>query len=610
VNRTERYIVGIDLGTTNCAVGYADTADEQPALRPFPVLQLTGPGQTERLALLPSFIYLPDDIEFPRGSLELPWPAQDKCLVGALARKRGAEIPARLVASAKSWLCHSGIDRTSPILPWKGPKDVAKISPVAASARLLEHIRDAWNTSMARGQPELRLERQEVLITVPASFDAAARDLTQRAAETAGFVNVRLLEEPQAAFYAWIAQTGKQWRRQIAVGDMILVCDIGGGTSDFSLISVQDDSGELALERLAVGNHVLLGGDNMDLALANLLRDRFKRDGTKLDNWQFQCLVHAAREAKEDLFAHPELPAKKVSILGRGIGVVAGTLSTELRQSDLDDIVLEGFLPLVEPDDWPKKKWRLGFRELGLSYESEPAVTRHLAAFLGRQAQTGGARADGTKPRLVCPTAVLFNGGVMKADMLRGRIMDVLNEWIAADGQQPARRLGGENLDLAVALGAAYYGLARRGRGVRIKGGTARAYYIGIEAAVPAIPGMAAPVKAVCVAPFGMEEGTEREIPGQEYGLIVGEPVQFPVFSTTSRKQDNAGDVLEEWEEDALEPAPPLEAWLELDDREGDVVPVTLSTRVTELGMLEVWCVERDGNHRWKLEFNVREGMD
>jgi len=296
-----------------------------------------------------------------------------------------------------------------------------------------------------------------------------------------------------------------------------------------------------------------------------------------------------------------------VAILGRGSGVVAGTVSTELTRQDLEQVLVEGFFPGVDVRDWPRRRWRLGFRELGLKYESEPAITRHLAAFLGKHARRQSERLAETGETFVCPTAVLFNGGVMKSPLLQEQLLRVLNGWLAEQGREPVRVLGGHSLDLSVARGAAYYGLARQGRGVRIRGGTARTYYIGIESARPAVPGVPPPMNALCIAPFGMEEGTEAEIPDREFGVIVGEPVQFPVLSYTVRKEDPLGAYLEEWEEGELEELPPLEAVLSMEGAEGEVIPVRLQTRITETGMLEIWCVARDGGQRWKLEFNLRE---
>jgi molecular chaperone DnaK (HSP70) len=602
---SSRYIVGIDLGTTNCVVAYVDTHTpdtDNPPIRLLHLPQLVTPGQVEERDMLPSFLYLPAGHEFPTGSLTLPWGEDLPFVIGTLARSRGAEVPGRLISSAKSWLCHVGVDRTAPILPWGGGEDLKKMSPLEVSAQYLLHIRSAWNFLMARDAAELALERQEVLLTVPASFDAAARELTVQAAERAGLPSVRLLEEPQAAFYAWIHATGERWRKQVKVGDVILVCDIGGGTTDFSLIAVSDEGGELELRRVAVGEHILLGGDNMDLALAYTVQQRLAAKGTKLDTWQMRGLSQSCRAAKETLL-QPDAPKKQpLAILGRGSSVIGGTIRTELTYDELETTLVDGFFPRCASDDLPKTGRRIGFQEMGLPYAADPGVTRHLAKFLTRQRSS-----DGEARAFAHPTAVLFNGGVMKATLLRQRVVDVLDGWLAQESGTPLRPLEGTDLDHAVACGAAYYGLARRGKGVRIRGGTARSYYIGIETSMPAVPGIAAPLKALCVVPFGMEEGTESEISSQEFGLVVGEPAQFRFLGSTTRREDHVGQLIEEPGED-IEELTPMETTLSWIGQEGVTIPVRLRTHVTEVGTLELWAVSRDETHRWKLEFNVRTG--
>jgi molecular chaperone DnaK (HSP70) len=598
-----RYIVGIDLGTTNCVVAYVDTQApevDHPPIEFLSVPQLVAPGQVEGRELLPSFLYLPSSHEFPSGSLSLPWAEEVPFVIGVLARSRGAEVPGRLISSAKSWLCHVGVDRTAPILPWGGGEDLTKMSPLEVSAHYLLHIRQAWNYLMARDNPEWALERQEVLLTVPASFDAAARELTVQAAERAGLPMVRLLEEPQAAFYAWIHRMGDRWRKQVKVGDVVLVCDIGGGTTDFSLIAVAEEGGELELKRIAVGEHILLGGDNMDLALAYAVQQRLAASGTKLDAWQMRGLSQSCRVAKETLLQGDARKSQPLVILGRGSSVIGGTLRTELHYEEVERTLVEGFFPRCAPNELPRAGRRVGFQEMGLPYAADPAVTRHLAKFLTRHGS-----ADNEAQGFVRPTAILFNGGVMKAALLRQRVVEILNGWLTAAGSAPLRTLEGTDLDRAVACGAAYYGLARRGRGIRIRGGVARSYYIGIETSMPAVPGIAAPLKALCVVPFGIEEGTEDDIPGQEFGLVVGELAQFRFFGSTTRRQDRLGDLIEELGED-IEELTPLETTLSWIGQEGVTIPVRLRVHVTEVGTLELWAVSRDETHRWKLEFNVR----
>jgi hypothetical protein len=606
-----RFVIGIDLGTTNCALADIDThAGEEPPVTVHGIAQLINPGELAAPPLLPSFLFVPGPHDFPAGSTALPWDERPDAVVGELARKRGAENPARLVSSAKSWLSHAGVDRTSPILPWQAPDDVSRLSPVAATARYLAHVAHAWQH--ARGVDADALGDQEVLVTVPASFDEEARALTLRAAAEAGLPGVRLLEEPQAAFYAWLAAQGDAWRERVKVGDLVLVCDVGGGTTDFSLIAVGEEDGSLALRRVAVGEHILLGGDNMDLALARRLQQKLEAAGHRIDSWQLQQLWHQCRGAKERLFEDEAAPAQPVTVLGRGTRVVGGAIATELAREDLASVLLDGFFPLVEAGARPQRARRVGLQELGLPYAADAAITKHLARFLGDLAADSaeqGVRLRRGKSGLAAPTHVLFNGGVMKAGALRERVLAALDAWLAADGL-PSIADGGvldaPDLDHAVARGAAYYGLTRRGRGVRIRGGSPRTYYIGIESAMPAVPGLEAPLKALCVVPFGMEEGTEATIPAREFGLVVGEPAEFRFLASTSRKQDAIGTLVEDWDAD-IEELNPLEVTLTLPGREHTVLPVRLESRATELGTLELWLVARDGNHRWKLEWNIRD---
>jgi molecular chaperone DnaK (HSP70) len=583
-----RYVVGIDLGTTNCVLAWVDTHMDvdvdAPPVQVLAVPQLTKPGVVEARPQLPSFVYLPAAEEMKPESLALPWGPAER-VVGELARARGAEVPTRVVASAKSWLASVGVDPSRPILPWQAPDDVAKLSPVDAAAAYLRHLRAAWDAAMPAP-----LAEQELYLAVPASFDAAARDLTVRAAEHAGLGGARLIEEPQAAFHAWIADTAGGWREMVGVGDVVLVCDVGGGTTDLTLVAVSEEGGSLVLERRAVGDHILLGGDNMDLTMAHTVRARLAEGGTSLDDWQFRGLVHAARDAKEALLAASAPAEAPVVVLGRSRKVIGGTVRTRIARDEVEATLVDGFFPVVARDEKPRAARRTGLQEIGLPYASDPAITRHVAGFVGRHREVAP---DG-------PSAVLFNGGVMRADRFRRRMAEVLSTWRGSD----VRVLTGSDPDLAVARGAATYGLARRGRGVRIRGGTARAYYVGVETAMPAVPGMAPPLKALCVAPFGMEEGSAVTLPEAEFGLVVGEPAHFRFFGSSTRRNDTPGTVVESWSEGELEELPPLETTL---TGEADrTVPVRLEAEVTEVGTLAVYCVSRDATERWKLEFNVR----
>ena len=582
---------GIDLGTTNSALAFASVSEdgESNEFGVFEVPQLVASGQIEARQTLPSFIYLPSEHEIAGMDTSLPWDEVNLSAVGAYARAEGSKKPDRQISSAKSWLSQDGLERRKAILPWKGAEDLTKMSPVNASTQYLKHLCEAWKFK----NPDSPLSEAEVVLTVPASFDAVARDLTAEAARTAGLSKVTLLEEPQAAFYAWLENCGESWREQVKKDDLVLVCDIGGGTTDLTLIEVNEEDGDLELERVAVGQHILLGGDNMDLTLAYTVSQRLKSEGTKLDAWQFQVLTYGCREAKERLLSDPDIEEHSITIPGRGSSLIGGAVQVNVQRAEAEKVLLGGFFPEVDLSERPKAGRRVGLTEIGLPYEADPAITRHLAGFLGDRK----------------PTAILFNGGVFQAEAMRKRLLDILEFWY----DTPIRVLQGTDLDLAVAKGAARYGLVKQGHGIRIRGGLSKAYYIGVELAMPAIPGMEPPIKAVCVAPQGMEEGTSLKVPDQEFGLVLGSPVEFPFLSSTSANEDGIGQVHEEWEEQGLEQIAAVGATLnpEAEDDEGSSgsghVPVNLETVATELGTLEIFCVERDGPGRWKLEFNVRE---
>ena len=612
------FAIGIDLGTTHSALAYVDIAGsdgEATVHGTLPIPQLTAPGAVESMPLLPSFLYLPHADEMAAGDLVLPWPADGQHAVGELARSRGATTPIRLVSSAKSWLCHPGVDRRASILPHDAPPEVARVSPLDASTHYLEHVRSAWD----HAHPEAPFAQQDVTVTIPASFDPAARELTVEAAKTAGCSSLTLLEEPQSALYSWIEASGGAWRKQVQPGDIILVIDVGGGTSDFSLIAVLERDGNLELHRVAVGEHILLGGDNMDLALAHGVARKLATAGTTLDAWQLRALTYACRSAKEDLLGDTDGPAdtaaQPIVVPSRGSKLIGGSIRTDLTADEVGATIVDGFFPQVEASARPMSRVRAGLAQLGLPYAQDAAVTRHLAAFLGRQLgavaelegfdERVGSRSEGAS--FLHPTAVLFNGGVFKSALLADRTLATVNGWLAAEGAAPARLLAGADLDLAVARGAAYYGYVRHGRGVRIRGGTAFAYYVGVESSVPAVPGIEPPVEALCVAPFGMEEGTEAELPGLELGLVVGEPVHFRFYASSVRRQDSVGTLLGAWAPDELQELAPLSATLPPEGRSpGEVVPVRLHARVTEAGTLELEAVPRSGGERWKIEFDVR----
>ncbi|HMV06414.1 MAG TPA: Hsp70 family protein [Accumulibacter sp.] len=606
-----RFSIGIDLGTTHCALSYIDLAGsdgEQVTQDVLPIPQLTAPGSLEARGLLPSFIYLPHADELAPGDLALPWTAELDHAVGEMARSRGAGTPIRLVSSAKSWLCHAGVDRRAAILPNDAPPEVTRVSPLEASLRYLSHLRAAWEYA----QPQAPFAEQEVVVTIPASFDPAARELTAEAARAAGCAQLILLEEPQAALYSWIQQSAGAWRKAVRPGDIILVVDVGGGTSDFSLIAVVETAGNLELHRVAVGEHILLGGDNMDLALAYAVAGKLAAQGTRLDAWQLRTLTHACRSAKETLLAKADVESVPLVIASRGSKLIGGSIRSELTRAELTATLLDGFFPAAAIGDRPQGRGRAGLTQLGLPYAQDAAITRHLAAFLARQ-RTATDDLAGFSAQLpdgatfLHPTAVLFNGGVFKSELLAERTLATINAWLSSEQAAPARRLAGADLDLAVARGAAYYGYVRRGQGVRIRGGTARSYYVAVESAMPAVPGLQPPVQALCLAPFGMEEGSEAALSTQEFGLVVGEQVRFRFFGSSVRRLDQVGTLLEEWAPEELQELDEIHTTLPSEGRApGAVVRVRLHARVTEAGTLELEALPHDGAERWKVEFDVR----
>ncbi len=599
---TAKYVVGIDLGTTHTAIASARLDEEKPEVEVLSLPQLVSTSSVDARPLLPSFLYFAHESE---GAMKLPWNEDRRFAVGEYARARAIEAPTRVVSSAKSWLCHPTVDRRGPILPAAAPDDVEKISPVEASFRLLEHVTECWD----QAHPDAPLVEQEVVLTVPASFDAAARELTAEAAMAAGLENLTLLEEPQAALYSWIAKSGDGWRKNVKVGDVILVVDVGGGTTDFSAIVASDKDGSLEMHRVAVGDHILLGGDNMDLALAHLVGRRLEESGKEVDKIQFASLTHACRAAKERLFVDGKVNKVPIAVASRGSKLLGGGLKEEVTREEVMKLVVEGFFPSVAADARPAARARTALTQMGLPYASDAAITKHMAAFLARQLDAVESNAKGGA-RMLRPTALLFNGGVMKAAALRERLVTTLNGWLAEAGAPPVRILEGADLDLAVARGAAAFGLAKRGRGLRIRGGTARAYYVGIESSVPAVPGLPPPMTALCVAPFGMEEGTVVELPAHELGAVVGEPVQFRFFGSSTRRADVAGTTVERIRPEELEELPAVAVTLPAKGRHaGEVVEVRLRSHVTEIGTLELEAVPTkalQADERFKVELSLR----
>jgi hypothetical protein len=591
-----RFLIGIDLGTTNSALAYVDL-DKRPAgkIEHFRIPQLVAPGDVQPRDLLPSFLYLPGPHDLPAGAAALPWNAEAKDIVGEFARNHGARIPGRLVTSAKSWLCHTGVDRSAPLLPWAAPPEVSRISPVEASTRYLRHLVDSWNATIAKDRPDGRMEKQKVVLTVPASFDDVARTLTVEAAKKAGLENVTLLEEPQAAFYCWLATHTPQDAAQIRPGDLCLVVDVGGGTTDFSLIQAAEQQGELGFLRQAVGDHLLLGGDNMDLALAKFVETKLPAAG-RLDAVQYGLLTQACRQAKEALLVPNPPESYGVTVMGRGRQVIGGSLTTNLTPADIRGSLTDGFFPYVFYESEPQRGARAGLHEMGLPYVSDPGITRHLAAFLRRHLGKAGLP--------IAPRAILFNGGVFTPAALRDRVVDVLRKWFDRQNEpwQPLV-LTNPSLDWAVAWGAAHFAWLKHTGGRRIGGGIARSYYIGVRGAAE----KADQVTLLCVIPQHLEEGHDIHLDQPELELALGQPVVFPLYSSTVRAFDRAGDLLEVAAHQLLQ-LPPLHTVLRGGKRSGTKsVPVTLATRVTEIGTLELFCVAKDGQNRWRLEFNIRD---
>lgn len=611
-----RYCIGIDLGTSNSALSTVDLEDSlEPQI--VPIGQIAGLHAVADKNLLPSAAYFLLEGEQSSNAFVLPWGDECKELViGEYARDRGATLPDRLASSVKSWLCNPHIDRKAPQLPWRSSSVSNKYSPFALSRCYLEHLKNAvFHYYRVRGT-NLAEVGYETVLTVPASFDEIARNLTLEAACEAGFSGLSLLEEPQAAFYSWLAKHSESWREHISPGDLVLVCDVGGGTADFSLIAVTESAGELALERVSVGDHILLGGDNIDLALAYALRGQPEVSNQHIDDWQFLTLIHASRSAKERLLSEDELEKIDISIPSRGSSLFASTISVSLTKALVEEVVMKGFFPLTRLDEMPIYRSTLGLQEFGLNYAADAAFSKHLARFLFLS--HANVKSD---PRLnqlcsehclagelgaILPNKVLFNGGVFKSRLIRRRVLDLLGNWDSAG--QKIKELPGADFDLAVAKGAAHYAALRSGgKGLRIKAGLARSYYLGLETSMLAVPGLKPPVKGVCVVPQGTEEGSTLTLSGQEFGLITGQPATFRFFSSTSRAGDKIGGIVSDAERELTETSsltitlPAVEEF-----PLGTPIPVRMESVVTDIGTLELYLHHLHSENRWKLEFSVR----
>jgi len=603
-----RFVIGIDLGTTNSAVAFVDLADERRQIKIFKIPQVVSLGEIAERSLLPSFLYLPGSYEVPLDQLRLPWKQNVRDVVGEFAREQGALVPERLVSSAKSWLCHARVDRKAPILPWGvSGDDVRKVSPVEASAKYLEHIRESWNYVVARDDDELRFEEQLIVLTVPASFDEVARELTVEAARMAGIPRLVLLEEPLAAFYAWLSRHRDNWQEQLQAGHVILVCDVGGGTTDFTIVAFREGEKGLRFDRLAVGEHLLLGGDNMDLAIGRHVEiGRFGKAGA-LDSKQWHQLCHQCRKAKEQLLENPDIEAVKVTVVGRGTRLIGDTVSVNLSRQEVEDRIIEGFFPFCNLDDELKSSGRSGLTEWGLPYVQDPAITRHLASFWRRFEDFLKSEVGRKDPY---PDFILFNGGALAPAVIRRRLLNVVGSWFedrAGKGWKPGE-LHNPKPDLAVAFGAAYYGMVRLGFGVRVGAGTPRSYYVQVDSGQDDDGGMV--YRGVCIVPRGSEEGFEAELRNHDFQVITNRPVAFQVLCSTTRLEDRLGDIVD-LPDGEVTPLPPIRTVLRF-GKKGvtQQIPVTIACQLSEVGTLDIWCKSLKTPHKWKLRFDVRQHAD
>ncbi|WP_119343511.1 Hsp70 family protein [Facilibium subflavum] len=588
-----KYIIGIDLGTTNCAVTYK-TIEEGTTVNKLEIPQFNAPGQYEAQTLMPSFLYIPSDAELTLEDIALPWQSESTILVGNYAKAKAQTTPNRTISSVKSWLCQPNIDKRKGLLPYHAAEGLERISPLEAYTHFFEHIKNTWNNQF----PQAPLFQQKITITIPASFEPAARDLTVEAARLCDFEHVTLLEEPQAALYGWINRQQDDWREYLQTDDIILVIDVGGGTTDFSLIQVEDNNGDLGFKRIAVGNHILVGGDNIDLMLAYTLQQRMLDAGLTLEHWQLQALVHSCRDAKEKLFNDETLEEVSVVIPGRSSKLFGNTVQDTLTKKDIEQIMLEGFFPNIKITDHPKENIRAGMSRFSLNYTQDPAITKHLALFLSNQ--------SATSDQFITPKAVLFNGGVFKPKSLRNQVMATINQWLSEAKKPKAIELNDPEYDTSVAYGASIFGDALIGHGIKIKGGASHSFYIGIESPMPAIPGFEPPIEALCIATQGMEYGNSITYDGETFCLTVGQPVEFRFFAANHRLNDQLGDIIGDWKAAGLIELTPLRLTLTSDNySKGHQVLVHISALHTEVGTLELTAHALENTDQWKIAFET-----
>ncbi len=600
----KQYVIGIDLGTTNCSVSYVDMAafnenisdgkrnTKKQYLKVFNVPQLIGHGEFTKIPVLPSFLYIPGEYDISKEVLKHPWKKREDLFAGSFARDHGSKIPSRLVSSAKSWLCNPKADRKAKILPW-GSQGFEKISPVSATKEYLLHIKSAWNHFVK--DEDKFLENQFVVITVPASFNEEARELTMEAVKEAGFgSSVTLLEEPLAAFYSWLADNENDWQNQVKADDLILVCDVGGGTTDFSLISLKESGGSPRFERIAVGDHLILGGDNIDLALAKRVESKFKTK-TKLTSDKWKTLCHRCREAKERIFEKNEASVR-ITIKGEGRSLIAGTLSADLDKNDVETILADEFFPNVDFKTLNTLDHEKEMADFGLPFEKDSAVTKHIISFLEKH-RDEVKRHLGKDP---VPDLILFNGGTLKPVVVQNRIIEAIKKWFGLTSNIALKILENKSPELSVGIGASYYGLVKQGIGVRVGSGSPRSYYLGVSIENQNNS------KAVCLVERGLDEGSVIDLSQMKYEVRTNEPVSFDIYSSSYRSGDVVGDLIDV--DNSTSFVAPLQTIIKFGKNSSKkLIPVTIGAEYTEMGSLSMYCSSGVSDHNWKLSFQLRD---
>ena len=594
-NKTPFYVVGIDLGTTHTVVAFSDAQKTPQEIQLLPIEQLIAPGQVAARPLLPSVRYHPAPGELSAADIAFPSYSKDSLssdeapVIGEAARLLGAKSKGRFVTSAKSWLSHPSVDHSAEILPWGSSDEISKVSPIDASASYLAHIRTVWGHQF----PDAPLEQQDIVITVPASFDEAARSLTLEAARVAGLTQVRLLEEPQAVCYDWLRRNTDTLKQALANVHLLLVCDVGGGTTDLTLIKVEQGEHEPKLTRIGVGDHLMLGGDNIDLALAHLAESRLTDGDKRLSAADLSQLIEQCRLAKERLLAGDAPEQTTVTLLGGGSKLIGSSRSVVFTREEVRTLTLDGFFPLSSVDELPDRK-RSGVVEFGLPYAAEPAISKHIAAFLKLHAVASG---DALKGEGRVPDALLLNGGVFRSQPITQRLVTLLNSW----STKPPVLLENKHPELAVAFGAVSYAIARRDKKLKIGGGAARSYFLLVDT------DNSTQQQGICILPRGSEEGDEVILKNRQFALRLGMPVRFHLASTTGDAEYKSGDVTEITE--LFHSLPPLAVAFEGDESKLNAEAIVqLAVTQTEVGTLKIQCVSVENpEQRWNVEFQIRK---